>query len=86
MRVDVPNVVLLGLFVLLCLAWGWLTACRQRACAFFAWLHGRVFDRGLSSVTTAQLPAAATAAVAPKPGAAPPQPADTRLTQHPETP
>ena len=58
MRVDVPNVVLLGLFVLLCLAWGWLTACRQRACAFFAWLHGRVFDRGLSSVTTAQLPAA----------------------------
>ena len=44
--------------MLLCLAWGWLTACRQRACAFFAWLHGRVFDRGLSSVTTAQLPAA----------------------------
>lgn len=35
MRMDVPNPVLLGLFVLLCLVWYWMTGKRERAIGFF---------------------------------------------------
>ncbi|WP_162434170.1 MraY family glycosyltransferase [Pseudoxanthomonas koreensis] len=45
MRLDVPNPLLLGLFLLACTAWCVLTLKRERACAFFAAMH-----RGLAVV------------------------------------
>ena len=77
MRWNVPNPVLLGLFVLVCVAWYWLTARRERACAFFARLHGRWVDRDQASVTTAQLPTAA-----PLPEPARGRPANAGSIQH----
>ncbi|WP_052497527.1 MraY family glycosyltransferase [Lysobacter sp. A03] len=38
MRLDVPHPVLLGLFVLMCLTWYWVTAKRERAVSFFRWV------------------------------------------------
>jgi len=43
MRMDIPNPLLLGVFLLLCMGWYWLTARRTRACAFFAALHEALF-------------------------------------------
>lgn len=43
MRLDVPNPLLLGLFLLLCAAWYALTAQRSRACALFAALHRALY-------------------------------------------
>jgi len=39
MRMDVPQPLLLGAFFALCLAWYWLTSCRDRAIALFHWLY-----------------------------------------------
>lgn len=39
MRYDVPHPVLLGLYLLVCLGWYWLSARRARAVAFFRALH-----------------------------------------------
>jgi len=46
MRLDVPNPLLLALFVLACVAWLWLTLHRARACRMFAGLHRVLFGRG----------------------------------------
>ncbi|MBN8225422.1 MAG: undecaprenyl/decaprenyl-phosphate alpha-N-acetylglucosaminyl 1-phosphate transferase [Xanthomonadales bacterium] len=43
MRMDVPNPLLLGLFLLACAGWCVLTLERERACAFFAALHRGLF-------------------------------------------
>lgn len=40
MRLDVPNPILLGAFVLLCIGWLWLSSNRACAVAFFARLRG----------------------------------------------
>ncbi len=40
MRMDVPNPMLLGLYLLLCLGWFMLTKNRERAVALFRSLHG----------------------------------------------
>lgn len=39
-RIDVPHPVLLGTFVVLCLAWYWLTSRRERALRFVRALRG----------------------------------------------
>lgn len=45
MRIDVPNPVLLAVFVLACSAWLGLTLRRERACRMFAGLHRWLFGR-----------------------------------------
>lgn len=54
MRIDVPNPVLLAVFVALCAGWYWLTSRRERALAFFRGLRGeRRVHAGKPSVTSA---------------------------------
>lgn len=40
LKADVPEPLLLGAYVLLCLAWYWMTGRRQRAVGFFRWVGG----------------------------------------------
>jgi UDP-GlcNAc:undecaprenyl-phosphate GlcNAc-1-phosphate transferase len=51
MRMNVPNPLLLGLYLTLCLGWFLLTRKRERAVAMFAWLRGGASrdDRGAAS-------------------------------------
>ena len=62
MRIDVPNVLLLVLFVLACVAWLGLTLHRERACRLFASLHRLLFgkDRPLAGDMECHDPAAPT--------------------------
>jgi UDP-GlcNAc:undecaprenyl-phosphate GlcNAc-1-phosphate transferase len=57
MRMDMPNPLLLGLFVLACLAWCVFTLKRERACAAFAALHRVLFSAGGRRRTEAAVPA-----------------------------
>lgn len=50
MRMDVPNPVLLGLYLVLCMAWYLLTNRRERAVALFRRLHGGRAQTGVAEM------------------------------------